>query len=47
MNKAAYLKMAKVENDFNIYYGVGNKNTKRQENEITSIMKIVILQDGS
>ena len=39
MNKAAYLKMAKVENDFNIYYGVGNKNTKRQENEITSIMK--------
>ena len=39
MNKAAYLKMAKVKNDFNIYYGVGNKNTKRQENEITSIMK--------
>ena len=39
MNKAAYLKMAKVENDLDIYYGVGNTNTKRQENEITSIMK--------
>ena len=39
MNKAAYLKMAKVENDLDIYYRVGNTNTKRQENEITSIMK--------
>ena len=39
MNKAAYLKMATVENDLDIYYGVGNTNTKRQENEITSIMK--------
>ena len=39
MNKAAYLKMAKAENDLDIYYGVGNTNTKRQENEITAIMK--------
>ena len=39
MNKAAYLKMAKVEKDLDIYYGVGNTNTKRQENEITSIMQ--------
>ena len=30
--------MAKVENDLDIYYGVGNTNTKTQENEITSIM---------
>ena len=39
LNKAAYLKMAKVENDLDIYYGVGNTNTQRQENEIASIMK--------
>ena len=31
--------MAKVENDLDIYYAVGNTNTKRQENEITEIMK--------
>ena len=47
LNKAAYLKMAKVENDLDIYYGVGNANTQRQENEITSIMKNEIRQDGS
>ena len=32
-------KMAKVENDIDIYYLVGNANTQRQENEITSIIK--------
>ena len=25
--------MAKVENDLDIYYAVGNANTQRQENE--------------
>ena len=39
--------MAKVENDLDIYYAVGNANTQRQENEIAVIMKKVILQDGS
>ena len=37
--------MAKVENDLDIYYPVGNTNTRRQENEIKAIMKNVILQD--
>ena len=32
--------MAKVENDLDIYYAVGNANTKRQENELAAIMKI-------
>ena len=31
--------MAKVENDLDIYYGLGNKNVQRQENAITAIMK--------
>ena len=31
--------MAKVENDLDIYYAVGNANTKRQENELAAIMK--------
>ena len=31
--------MAKVENDLDIYYAVGNANTQRQENELASIMK--------
>ena len=31
--------MAKVENDLDIYYAVGNTNTQRQENEIVAIMK--------
>ena len=31
--------MAKVENDLDIYYAVGNINTQRQENKITAIMK--------
>ncbi len=31
--------MAKVENDLDIYYAVGNANTKRQENEFAAIMK--------
>ena len=32
--------MANSQNDIDIYYAVGNANTKRQENEIASIMKI-------
>ena len=39
--------MAKVKNDLDIYYAVGNANTQRQENELAAIMKNVILQDGS
>ena len=31
--------MAKVENDLDIYYAVGNANTQRQENEVVAIMK--------
>ena len=31
--------MAKVENDLDIYYAVGNTNTQRQENELAAIMK--------
>ena len=31
--------MAKVENDLDIYYAIGNANTKRQENELAAIMK--------
>ena len=31
--------MAKVENDLDIYYAVGNANTKRQENKLSAIMK--------
>ena len=31
--------MAKVENDLDIYYAVGNTNTQRQENEISAIIK--------
>ena len=31
--------MAKVENDLDIYYAVGNANTHRQENELAAIMK--------
>ena len=31
--------MAKVENDLDIYYAVGNANTQRQENELATIMK--------
>ena len=32
LNKTAFLKMAKVENDLDIYYAVGNTNTQRQKN---------------
>ena len=39
--------MAKVENDLDIYYAVGNANTKRQENELAAIMKNLTQQDGS
>lgn len=38
-NKEEYLKMARVENDLDIYYEVGNTNTQKQENEIAAIMK--------
>ena len=31
--------MAKIENDLDIFYAVGNTNTQRQENEIAAIMK--------
>ena len=31
--------MAKVENDLDIYYALGNTNTQRQENELAAIMK--------
>tara|TARA_B100000131_G_scaffold296656_1_gene314724 strand:- start:93 stop:299 length:207 start_codon:yes stop_codon:yes gene_type:complete len=31
--------MEYVENDLDIYFAVGNANTQRQENEITSIIK--------
>ena len=31
--------MAKVENDLDIYYAVGNANTQRQEKELAAIMK--------
>ena len=31
--------MAKVQNDLDIYYSVGNTNTQRQENELAAIMK--------
>ena len=31
--------MSKLENDFDIYYAVGNSNTQRQENELAAIMK--------
>ena len=33
-------KMANFQNDIDIYYAVGNANTKRQENEIAAIFKI-------
>ena len=29
--------MAKVENDLDIYYPIGNTNTKRQENELQQL----------
>ena len=31
--------MAKVENDLDLYYALGNSNTQRQENELAAIMK--------
>ena len=31
--------MAKTDNDFDIYYAVGNANTSRQETEIREIIK--------
>ena len=47
LNKASPEKMAKGENDLDIYYALGHANTKRQENEFAAIMKNVILQNGS
>ena len=31
--------MAKIENELDIYYAIGNTNTQRQENELATIMK--------
>ena len=31
--------MATIENDFDIYYAVGNTNTSRQDTEILKIIK--------
>ena len=31
--------MAKVENDLDIYYAVGNANAQRKENELAAIIK--------
>ena len=31
--------MAKIENDLDIYYAVGNANTMGRENELAAIMK--------
>ena len=39
LKKTAHLEMAKLENDLEIYYAVGNANTQSQENEIIVIMK--------
>ena len=39
LNKSSQIKMALAENDLDIYYAVGNTNTKRQENEIEAIIK--------
>ena len=39
--------MAKIENELDINYAIGNTNTQRQENELAAIMKKLILQDGS
>ena len=38
--------MAKIENDLDVYYAVGNANTQRQKNELIAIIKSVILQVG-
>ena len=38
MNKVSRLKLAKVENDFDIYYAAGNANTQRQENPLVVII---------
>ena len=37
LDKSARLNMTKVECDLDIYYTVGNANTKRKENEIKII----------
>ena len=31
--------MAKIENELDIYYAIGNTNNLRQENELAAIMK--------
>ena len=31
--------MAKIENELDIYYAIGNTNTQRKENELAAIMK--------
>ena len=38
LNKASPQKMAKIENQLDIYYEIGNTNTQRQENELAAII---------
>ena len=48
LNKVVCLRMAKSENDLDIYYAVGNTNTQRQENELAAIIwNNAIMQGGS
>ena len=39
LNKASPQKKAKIENELDINYAIGNTNTQRQENELAAIMK--------
>ena len=41
LNKSAYLKMAKVENNLDIYYAVSNAFTQRQESVISIIKNTI------
>ena len=47
LNKAAYLKMTELENDLDIYYGLGNKILKDKKMKLQQLWKYVILQDGN
>jgi len=39
--------MAKVENDLDIYYAVGNAKLKDKQTNLQQLWKNVILQDGN
>ena len=39
--------MAEIENDLDIYYAVGNANTKDKKTNLQQLWKNVILKDGS